>query len=282
MFEDVINALGLKSRAVRADTLSTPKGLDMVAGELKLDLAGDSLLIAGKNSLNEDAFVHITSAAEARTLALGVATQDGWKMADLSSDFAVIDKVLTIRQTFLALTNHDVSIDSKVFPRVGAHTFDLTQGLNVGAELAMDASQSSVLGKAVSGLLGGTPDLLLQANIAPSARDTTFSANLGNLDLHLDLPGARKPATMKIRRAALKVTLEPSIAVSGDVLFPAPQGQTIEVTGAVKAEETTAGPVLSFLGHVHDHSQSSHAAEECLRPCAQGHRREFHDRARSL
>jgi hypothetical protein len=180
-------------------------------------------------------------------------------MSDLSPEFAVVDEVLTFRQSFLALANSGVSIESKVFPRLGAHSFDLAKGLNFGADLAMDASQSSVLGKAVSGLLGGTPELLLQARIAAPLKDTTFSARLGNLDLRLDVPGASKPATMAIRSAAMELSLEPSIAVSGDVLFPAPQGKTVEVTGAIKAEETKQGPVLSFVGHAQDQSQ-------CLAP----------------
>ena len=256
VFEDVLKVLGLKGSGPRTDKLSTPKGLDMVAGELTLNLADQNLLVAGRNSLKEDAFIYVARTTDSPTLALGVATQKGWKMSDLSRDFAVVDKVLTFRQSFLALSTSNVSIESKFFPKLGAHTFDLTTGLNVGADLAMNKSQSSVLGKAVSGLLGGTPELLLQASIGPSAKDTTFSANLGNLDLHLKVPGSRKPATMEIKRAKMELSLEPSIAVSGDVLFPAPQGQTVEVTGAVKAEETKAGPVLSFVGHAHDQSKS--------------------------
>ncbi|WP_299677424.1 hypothetical protein [uncultured Roseobacter sp.] len=256
VFEDMLRAVGLKAQTKGATTVSAPKGLDIAAGQVVLDFANHTLLVSGQNSLKEDAFVYLERDAESRNLALGVATEKGWKMADLSPEFAVVDEVLTFRQSFLAVATGHVSIANEIFPKLGKHAFTLEKGLNVGLDLAMDRSQTSLLGKAVSGLLGGTPELLLQATLGPSAKDTEFSATLGNLDLSLDVPGARKPATMEIRNARLILSLQPSFEVVGDVLFPAPQGQHVEVSGAVRVEETTAGPVLSFSGNAKDPSTS--------------------------
>lgn len=249
-FEDLSSAVGVrKGRSRKA--VHTPRGLDLAAGELVVDFENESLLLSGRNSLGEDGFLFVGLEAEARVMALGVATEPGWHFGDAAKEFAVIDDVLTVKQGYLAVTNRDVSITSTVFPKLGEHDFHLTAGLNIGAELAMDQSQSSTVGKALVGLLSGTPSLLLQAALGPNPKDTTFTAGLGNLDLNLQGPDPQT-VVLHIKSARINVTLEPSVSLSGAVAFPTPARGRIDLNGFVTLKATPGGPVIAFGGHALD------------------------------
>lgn len=226
-------------------SFAAPKGVDLASAALVVDFENDMIQLSGRNSLEEDAFVRAGRLGGEWIFAIGIATSPGWKMASLSSELEPVDSFLSLEQSFLVISTADQKIDDSIFSRMGSHSFDVVEGLNVGAAIKLDGKQTSGFAKTLRGLLGKDTALFLEATLGTKPKSVTFSAEFeGEIGLRFKVPNKAKPAIVRVEGPKLLFSLEPSLGIFGGVEFPTTSGP-VEISGGVDITPTA----ITFREH---------------------------------